>query len=128
VVDAVNSGGMETTHLNTAYEDLRDDARRQLRRGLAAMACREFGGYEKVAASGSDPAHDPSDLQRAAAARFAELLEFMGLDVVPAGRPGYCRRDGCKRPLPMTAASSTGSPSTPHWKRGYCSLKCWTED
>lgn len=93
--------------------------RRRARTRLAAAACREFGGLEAVTAD--------LELQRCAAERFAELLDFFGLNVVPEGRPGVCRRAGCDEALPMSAATVSGRGLHAHWRRGYCSVVCSAE-
>lgn len=93
--------------------------RRRARTGLAAVACREFGGLGAVTAD--------LELQWRAAERFAELLDFFGLNVVPEGRPGVCRRAGCDEALPMTAATLSGRSLQAHWRRGYCSVVCSAE-
>jgi len=142
MVDAVNSGGLDTTHMSAdeKEEQQRQERRVDARGNVAAMMCEEQTGVgplprglarpvkEGIERSAVETVEADRQLHRDARQRWLFLLEVLGLDVAPRQRPGYCRRDGCKRQLPLSAASSTGSPSSPHWKRGYCSQKCWTED
>jgi hypothetical protein len=58
---------------------------------------------------------------------FVGLLDMLGLDVRLTDRPGICRRPGCDREMPMTAASWVSKSKNPHWKAGYCSPQCWSE-
>jgi hypothetical protein len=141
MVDAVNSGGLETTRMSAEEKEERQRREKQVdaRGNLAAMMCERQAGApsvrglarpakERIERAALEVVRAQPRLQAAAAEQWALLLEALGLDVVPAGRPGYCRREGCNQPLPMSAASPLVSSSSPHWKRGYCSPKCWTED
>jgi hypothetical protein len=142
MVDAVNSGGLETTRMSAEEKEERQRREKQVdaRGNLAAMMCEEQTGVgplpgglarpvkERIERGAVQAVKADRQLQRSARERWLFLLEAMGLDIAPSGRPGYCRREGCNQPLPMSAASPLVSSSSPHWKRGYCSPKCWTED
>lgn len=118
----IHSAGFATARVRTAASPAEAARRaataRAARANLAAAACEEFGGVEAVKA---DPA-----LRQRAADRFAELLDFLGLNVLPEHQPGHCRNPECRRVMPMLAASTTGHPSRSWWRAGYCSAKCWS--
>lgn len=113
------SGGMDTARVRGDQADVQRRQRdaRRARANAAAVAVDEFGGMEKVKRS--------KKLQQEAADRFAELLEMLGLNVLPEHEPGHCRRSECGRPLPMSAASSASHATLPYFRAGYCSARCW---
>jgi hypothetical protein len=114
-------GGMETARVRGDDADVqrRLENARRARGNLAAMVVDRHGGVQALKRS-------RKKLDEAVE-EFVGLLDMLGLDVRSPDRPGVCRREGCGRALPMTAASWVSKSKNPHWKAGYCSAECWAE-
>lgn len=135
------AGGMDTARVRADEADAnrRRDNQRRARGNLAAMMCEEQTGdgplprgmarpvKERIERGAVQAVQAQPQLQRGAAERWALLLEALGLDVAPRHRPGCCRRPECRKPLPMSAASTGCHATSPYFRAGYCSPRCWAE-
>lgn len=135
------AGDMDTARVRAdeADEQRRRDNARNARGNLAAMMCEGQAGdgplprglarpmKERIERGAIQAVQAQPQLQRGAAEQWTLLLEALGLDVAPRHRPGCCRRSECRKPLPMSAASSASHATLPYFKAGYCSPRCWAE-
>lgn len=131
-------GGMDTARVRGDQEDVerRQREARDARGNLAAMMCERQAGApsvrglarpkkERIERAALERIEADPQLQRGAADQWALLLEMLGLNVLPEHLPGRCRNEDCGRPLPISAASASSHGSSPYFKAGYCSARCW---